>query len=161
MSAAAALARIEAAGGKVALRPDGRVVIRNASRLSPGLVGEARQHRENMARLLAERASASFLLRAAEDALAALVGPELGPVLQIGQVDHDEAEREALAAVYAVVDPRPPPQEAYCFPCGKPAMRADRRWSDAKGWCCASCHSEAVAQAAVLRHKVDREGKWP
>jgi hypothetical protein len=50
------LARIEAAGGKATLRPDGRVAIGNASRLPPGLLEEARRHREAVAALVAARA---------------------------------------------------------------------------------------------------------
>lgn len=55
MTAAVVLARIEAAGGIAALRPDGRVVIGNASRLSPEMVEEARRHREEVATLLSAR----------------------------------------------------------------------------------------------------------
>jgi hypothetical protein len=46
-----------------------------------------------------EQVRAAFLARAAEEAFAALMGPELGP--EVGQVDHDGPEREALAAHYA------------------------------------------------------------
>jgi hypothetical protein len=94
------------------------------------------------------RDRAAFLLRAAEDALAALAGPELGPVLQVGQLDHDDAERAALVEHYAelvAVPARPGP--VYCFPCGKPVLLRDRTWSEARGWCCATC-SPAVARAA-------------
>lgn len=42
---------------------------------------------------------AAFLLRAADDAAWALAGPEIGPVL--GEVNHDDAERLAMAAFYA------------------------------------------------------------
>jgi hypothetical protein len=53
VTAAATLARIEAAGGRATLRPDGRVAIGNASRLPPELVEEARRCREDLATLLA------------------------------------------------------------------------------------------------------------
>jgi hypothetical protein len=56
VTAAMVLARIEAAGGIAALRPDGRVAIGNASRLPPGLLEEARRHREAVAALVAARA---------------------------------------------------------------------------------------------------------
>lgn len=56
MTATAVLARIEAAGGKATLRPDGRVAIGNASRLPPELVEEVRRHRDGVAALLAARA---------------------------------------------------------------------------------------------------------
>jgi hypothetical protein len=92
---------------------------------------------------------AAFLLRAAEDALAALAGPELGPVLQVGQLDHDDAERAALVEYYAEPVAVPPagPGRFYCFPCGRPVLLRDRTWSEARGWCCATC-SPAVARAA-------------
>jgi hypothetical protein len=123
--------------------------IRELSRPAPapglgelgGLGGEGGPQRE-----LQDRAA--FLLRAAEDALAALAGPELGPVLQVGQLDHDDAERAALVEHYAelvAVPARPGP--VYCFPCGKPVLLCDRTWSEARGWCCATC-SPAVARAA-------------
>ncbi len=84
---------------------------------------------------------AAFLLRAAEDAFAALAGPELGPVLQVGQLDHDEAERTAMAAFYAEPGTIPATEHAlvYCFPCGKPVLLGDRTWSEAGGLCCAAC----------------------
>jgi hypothetical protein len=91
---------------------------------------------------------AAFLLHAAEDALAALAGPELGPVLQVGQLDHDDAERAALAEHYAEPEAVPPAGAApvYCFPCARPVLLRDRTWSEARGWCCATC-SPAVARA--------------
>jgi hypothetical protein len=107
-----------------------------------GLGGEGGPQRE-----LQDRAA--FLLRAAEDALAALAGPELGPVLQVGQLDHDDAERAALVEYYAEPVAVPPagPGRFYCFPCGRPVLLRDRTWSEARGWCCATC-SPAVARAA-------------
>ncbi|RZA29056.1 MAG: hypothetical protein EOP02_05590 [Proteobacteria bacterium] len=78
------------------------------------------------------RDRAAFLLRAAEDALAALAGPEIGPVLKIGQADHNAAERVALAAFYA--EPAAVVGGAtYCFPCGKAVPSGERAWSDARG----------------------------
>jgi len=97
---------------------------------------------------LAKRAA--FLLRAAEDALAALAGPERGPVLQVDQIDHDDAERAALVEHYAEPVAVPPagPGLIYCFPCGKPVLQRDRTWSEACGWCCATC---CPAVAKVVR----------
>lgn len=84
---------------------------------------------------------AAFLLRAAEDAFAALIGPEIGPVMEVGQDDHDAGERVALAAFYA--SPEAVAAEAtFCFPCGQPVPRGDRAWSDARGWCCPACRSQ-------------------
>jgi hypothetical protein len=65
------------------------------------------------------------LLRAANEAIAALLAPD--PEL--------DAERAVLAAHYAERDALPPQLQAYCFPCCKPVMLDDRMWSDARGWC--------------------------
>jgi hypothetical protein len=82
-----------------------------------------------------------FLLRAAEGAAWALAGAELGPVLQVGEIDHDDAERAALAEFYAAPGtvPATGPAPVYCFPCGRPVLPRDRTWSEAGGWCCAAC----------------------
>jgi hypothetical protein len=66
-AAAAVLARIEGAGAAAALDADGRVRIARASRVPPEVVEAARRHRDELARLLAERKRVAFLLRAAED----------------------------------------------------------------------------------------------
>ena len=75
-AAAAVLARIEGAGAAAALDADGRVRIARASRVPPEVMDAARRHRDELARLLAERRRATFLLRAAEDAAAALAAPD-------------------------------------------------------------------------------------
>jgi hypothetical protein len=113
---------------------------------APGLGGLGELGGEGPRRELQGRAA--FLLRAAEDALAALAGPELGPVLQVGEADHDDAERAALVAHHAEPKALPPagPAPVYCFPCGKPVVLRDRAWSQARGWCCATCRP-AVARA--------------
>ena len=51
MSAAVLLARLTAAGCRVTLRPDGRISLRPAP--PPDLLAEARQHRDELARLCA------------------------------------------------------------------------------------------------------------
>lgn len=76
MTAAAVLARIEGAGAAAALDAYGRVRIARASRVPPEVVEAARRHRDELARLLTERKRAAFLLRAAEDAAAALAAPD-------------------------------------------------------------------------------------
>jgi hypothetical protein len=73
---AAVLARIEGVGAAAALDADGRVRIARASLVPPEVMDAARRHRDEVARLLAERKSAAFLLRAAEDAAAALAAPD-------------------------------------------------------------------------------------
>jgi hypothetical protein len=75
-AAAAVLARIEGAGAAAALDADGRVRIARASRVPPGVMEAARRHRDGLARLLAERRRAAFLLRAAEDTAEALAVPD-------------------------------------------------------------------------------------
>jgi hypothetical protein len=103
------------------------------------MLADLRRYRVDVAQLLAERARAAFLLRAAGDAAWALAGPEVGPGLEIGQDDHDDAERAALAAFYAEPEAAPQAAHVYCFPCGKPVLLSERTWSDAGGWCCAAC----------------------
>ncbi len=75
-AAAAVLARIEGAGAAASLDADGRVRIARASLVPSEVVEAARRHRDELARLLAERKRAAFLLRAAEDAAAALAAPD-------------------------------------------------------------------------------------
>jgi hypothetical protein len=90
---------------------------------------------------------AAFLLRASGHALGALVSPELGPVLQVGQMDHDAAERAALVRHYATPAAQDGSALVACFPCGRPVPRRDQTWSAAGGWCCAACRP-AVAEAS-------------
>jgi hypothetical protein len=94
---------------------------------------------------------AAFLLRAAEDAIAALAGPELGPVLQVGEVDHDDAERDAMVEHYAAPEavPQAEPGLVYCFPCGKPVLLRSRTWSETGGWCCAACAAKRAANGGI------------
>lgn len=76
----------------------------------------------------------AFLLRAAEEAEATLRATDLGL----------DAERAMLASYYAEREAEPPP-DAYRFPCGKLVKLKDRTWSNARGWCCPSCHSAEAA----------------
>jgi hypothetical protein len=55
MSAAATLARAEAAGVRLRLRPDGRVRVEADAPPPPALLAELRQYRDEVAALLAER----------------------------------------------------------------------------------------------------------
>lgn len=140
-AAAAVIATAEAAGVRFTWGPAGAVRLRAAAPPPPEVLTSLRQHREAVAAILAGRARTAFLLRAAEDAHAALAGPEIGPVLEMGHLDHDAAERVALAAFYAepgAMQPGP----TYCFPCGKLVLPSDRTWSDARGWCCPACRSQ-------------------
>jgi hypothetical protein len=74
--ATAVLAHIEAAGASAVLDSDGRVRIRRASAVPPKVIDAARRHRDELARLLAKRDRTAFLLRAAEDAAAAITVPD-------------------------------------------------------------------------------------
>jgi hypothetical protein len=56
MSAAAALARAEAAGARLRLGPDGRVEVQAAKPLPPDVLADLRRWREDVAHLLALRA---------------------------------------------------------------------------------------------------------
>ena len=73
MSAAAILARLTASGCRVTLRPDGRVSLRPVP--PPDLLAEARQHRAELARLVAATASASAEALNAEAAAPAAKAP--------------------------------------------------------------------------------------
>jgi hypothetical protein len=64
VSAAAILARLTAAGYRVSLRPDGRVSLRPAP--PPDLLAEARQHRDELARLVAATTQAGTVTPSAE-----------------------------------------------------------------------------------------------
>jgi hypothetical protein len=66
MSAATLLARLTAAGCRVTLRPDGRVSLRPAP--APDLLAEARQHRDELARLIAATTPAGAGAASAEAA---------------------------------------------------------------------------------------------
>ncbi len=96
-AAAAVLARIEGAGAAAALDADGRVRIARASRVPPEVVEAARRHRDELARLLAERKRAAFLLRAAEDAAAALAAPD--PDLARERAEAEGAGRQRTGGV--------------------------------------------------------------
>lgn len=147
LNAASVLATAEAAGVRFARDAAGAVRLRAASAPPPDVLADLRRYRVDVARVLAERANAALLLRAAGDAANALAGPEIGPVLETGEVDHDEAERAALVALYAEPEaaPQAGPALVDCFPCGRPVLLGDRIWSEAGGWCCVACHA---AQAA-------------
>ncbi|MBX6747557.1 MAG: hypothetical protein IRY87_36465, partial [Acetobacteraceae bacterium] len=92
--ATAALARAEAAGLRLALDDAGGVRMRAAAPPPAEVVADLRRHREAVAALLAERARAAFLARAAEDAAAALAVPD-------PDLAHERAEIAAAQAAEA------------------------------------------------------------
>jgi hypothetical protein len=167
VSGAALLARIAEAGATAALDPDGRVRISGASRLAPALLDEARQNREALAALLAERRRAGALLAAANSAAEALATPDPEFVHEraetaaalaaeatgsfgapMAEADH----RGALAAALTVGLQRPPgwsdvasrpPPGAWCSCCGKHRRSGGHWWREAvapTGWRCWTCH---------------------
>jgi hypothetical protein len=74
MSASALLAQLTAAGCRVSLRPDGRVSLRPPP--PPDLLAEARQHRDELARLVAATTSASAEAPNADAAAPAAKAPK-------------------------------------------------------------------------------------
>ena len=80
MSAAAVLARLQAAGLHLAVRPDGTVRLTATSAPPPELLAEASRHRDGIAALLREREerprlAAALLVAAQRGAAAVAAGP--------------------------------------------------------------------------------------
>ena len=178
MSAAAALARAEAAGVQLALDAAGAVRMRATVPPPPALVADLRQHREAVAALLVERQRAAFYLRAMAEAAEALAAPD-------PDLDHERAEVADTLAAEArgdVVEPLPaedhqrhlaalrgsamqrppswgdqasrPTAGCWCSCC-----RGRRWWAAAvpvldgtgigPGWCCAWCHPAPPGAATM------------
>ncbi len=91
MTAAAALTHAEAAGVHLHLDHTGMVRMTAATAPAPGLLTVLRQHREEVAAILAQRRRADFFLRASAEAFAALQGR-----------DPDSIEAEERAAVFGI-----------------------------------------------------------
>jgi hypothetical protein len=167
VSGAALLARIAEAGATAALDPDGRVRISGASRLAPALLDEARQNREALAALLAERRRAGALLAAASSAAEALATPDPEFVHERAETaaalaaeatgscgaPMAEADHQAALAEYLAVGlQRPPgwsdvascpPPGAWCSCCGRHHRAGGRWWREVvapTGWRCRTCH---------------------
>lgn len=156
MSAAETLARAEAAGVRLRLRPDGGVRMEAAAPPPADLLADLRRWRDDVARLLAAREG----------------HPERGPV---PAGEHDAAEAAAMAQHYAAPpnvrpylpsDPdalrdgllvaglqRPPawsnaasvpPRGAWCGCCARYQPESGGRWwrerERPSGWRCWTCH---------------------
>jgi hypothetical protein len=87
VSAAALLARLTASGYRVTLRPDGRVSLRPAP--PPDLLAEARQHRDELARLVAATASAGAEVPSEEAAAPAAKAPPTPRLTRPGALPGD------------------------------------------------------------------------
>lgn len=166
-SAAAALARAEAAGVCLRLRPDGGVRMEAAAPPPADVLADLRRWRDDVALLLVARDGP----------------PERGAV---PAGEHDAAEAAAMAQHYAAPpsadpyrpgDPDPlrdgllagalrrlpswadpaaiPPPGAWCAGCSRHRPGAGGRWwceADApRGWRCRSCHPPDHLPAAALR----------
>jgi hypothetical protein len=162
MSAARAIARAEAAGVRLLLRPDGGVRMEAAAPPPADVLGELRRWRDDVARLLVARERQ----------------PECGPM---PPAEHDAAEAAAVAAHYAAPpsarpylpgdpdpvcvglllasrmrppawgDDTPPPPGAWCSCCGRHNPERGGRWWSPRnprsdglglgpGWRCWTCH---------------------
>ena len=158
MSAAAVLARAEAAGVRLTLDA-GRVRMKSERPPPPDVVTELRQYRDDVAHLLALRAAGAE--EAGHDAMRAA-----NPAPPHAEASDNAGEAAALAAHYAApadpgayqpTDPDPlrdgllsaamkrppawadnmaePSRGAVCSCCG-----GRRWWGDRLGWRCATCH---------------------
>jgi hypothetical protein len=172
VSAAETLARAEAAGVRLRLRPDGGVQLEAAAPPSAGLLADLRLWRRDVARLLIVREWQ----------------PELGAA-PIGV--HDSADTAAMARHYTAAqsarpylpsDPDPlrdglltgalmrppawdgaaPPRGAWCSCCGRHVPQAGGRWWEPRrvrsdpvgsgpGWRCWACHPPGHLLAADVR----------
>ncbi|TCZ64303.1 hypothetical protein [Roseicella aquatilis] len=95
MNASEALARAEAAGVRLRLRPDGGVRMDAAEPPPADVLADLRRWRKDVAHLLALRCLIAFYERAQADALAALAAP-----------DSDlAAERVVMAQHYSAAPP--------------------------------------------------------
>ena len=169
MSAAAALARAEAAGVRLVLDAAGAVQMRATVPPPPAVVADLRQHREAVAALLAERQRAAFYLRAMAEAAEALATPD-------PDLDHERAEVGAAQAAEARGEHGAPlpagDHQRYLATLRGSAMQRPPSWADqtmrpspgcwcsccrgrrwwaaqrpsldgtgiGPGWCCATCH---------------------
>jgi hypothetical protein len=161
MTAARAIARAEAAGVRLRLRPDGTVRMEAAAPPPADVLADLRRWRDDVARLLVARDRR----------------PECGPM---PPGEHDAAEAAAMAQHYAAEpsarpylpsDPDPlrdgllaaalmrppawdggaPPRGAWCSCCGRSNPQAGGRWWQPRnprsdglglgpGWRCMTCH---------------------
>jgi hypothetical protein len=164
VSAAAALARAEAAGIRLRLRPDGGVRMEAAVQPPPDVLTDLRRWREDVAHLLAARegragapppdpeAAAMQAFREAESA---------GAYLPLPEAEHRAATTGLMRA--ALMRPpawgeRPdcrPPPGAWCGCCGRnPPSYGGRWWQEAnapKGWRCATCYPPPSHLAGTVR----------
>jgi hypothetical protein len=129
MTAAAVLARARAAGVRLRLRPDGGLRVEADAPPSDALLGELREWRDDIVRLLAAQDRRS------------------GPGASFPDVPADEHEMRPPSWS----DPAPPPRGAWCSCCGRSNPKAGGRWwrprnprTDglglAQGWRCMTCH---------------------
>jgi hypothetical protein len=161
MSAARALARAEAAGLRLRLRPDGGLRVEADRPPPPEVLDELREWRDQVAALLAERdgpsePDASELGVVGDDserqALAAYYGGELSAPSY--RPSHDDPYTagllvSALMRPSSWADPTPPTRGSWCAYCGNP-QSGGRWWRPrhprtdgtglAPGWRCMTCH---------------------
>ena len=168
MSAAAALARAEAAGVRLVLDAGGAVRMRASVPPSPALLADLRQHREAVAALLLERERAAFYQRAMGEAAQALAAPDPDLAAERaataamaaearGEHGHPlpaEAHQRDLAGLRGSAMQRPPSWADHddrpghgcrCSRCsGRLWWAAQLPSKDCTGigpgWCCATCH---------------------
>jgi hypothetical protein len=151
VSAAAALARAEAAGVRLRLHPDGLMRMEAASPPPAAVLAELRQHREGVAALLAARAQPATPTPDAEHATI-MAEPELPPAGSPERERQDRRHRATLAGLLASGLQRPPawsdpasepPPGAWCGCCGRFSRIGGRWWREAEaplGWRCWTCH---------------------
>jgi hypothetical protein len=162
MTAAAALARAQAAGVRLRLTPDGTVEVEADRPPPPEVLHELRQWRAQIAALLAERdipSEPGGLVGSNDDperrALAAYYGGELSAPSYLPSDPDDYRDGLRLAALmrppsWSGPTP-PPPRGAWCSCCGRSNPQAGGRWWRPRhprtdglglgpGWRCWRCH---------------------
>lgn len=118
MNAAEALARAEAAGVRLRLRPDRGVRMEAAAPPSAGVLADLRQYREAVVALLLER--------------------ELAAVAPFFKEMTNEARPPSWSDALDL-----PAPGAWCGCCGRHSRSGGRWWCEAvnpSGWCCCTCH---------------------
>jgi hypothetical protein len=157
MSAARALARAEAAGLRVRLRPDGGLRVEADAPPPAELLDELRQWRDEIASLLAEQAITGGLVGDDDDpereAMLAHYSAEPASARPYKPSDPDPYTAGLLGAALmrpsSWADPTPPTRGCWCGYCGNP-QSGGRWWRPrhpradgtdlAPGWRCWTCH---------------------
>jgi hypothetical protein len=166
MTAAAVLARAQAAGLRLQVTRDGKVKVQADGPPPDALLDELREWRDDIARLLTAQGRRSEPGTSFPDVLVGNDGdperqalaqrcaapPSPRPYLPSDRDDYRDGLRiSALMRPSAWPDPAPPPRGAWCSCCGRSNPKAGGRWWQPRhprtdglglgpGWRCMTCH---------------------